>query len=92
VVFIASRYIGVRGEMVNGVETHGRKQGVKPRTIEHVEFVKMEPVARKKVLDLLLFSQVQVVDAPDLVAALDQSVAKVTADETGSAGDEISHG
>lgn len=51
----------------------------------------MEPLRGEEVLDVLFSPQVQIIDAPHLVAASRQGVAKMTANEAGAAGNQNPH-
>ena len=54
---------------------------------QHVELAEVEPLVTLQVLDVFDPAQVEVIDAPDFLAALDQRIAEVAADESRPAGD-----
>ena len=62
------------------------KSRVQGLPLQHVELAEVEAIVALQVLDVLDPAQVEVIDAPDLLAALDQRVAEVAADESRSAG------
>ena len=88
----AGRDVRVGGEMEHAVELRLGEQGAKPVAREHVLLEEMEGVRRLEMRDVAAAAEMQVVDAPHLVAAPDQAVAQMAADEAGAAGHERAHG
>src|SRR5262249_43986467 len=74
------------------VELRLGEQRIEPVAREHVLLEEVEGVRRFEMRDVAAAPEMQVVDAPHLVAELDQAVAQVAADEAGAAGYERAHG
>jgi len=90
-VVVSPGDVRIGGEMKDGFETRVGEQAVQRIAMQDVEFVEMKPVARAEMFDVLLAAEVQVIDAPHLVAARQQGVAEMAADEAGSARNQNPH-
>ena len=77
---------GRAGEVVDLVH-----RAVDGERLDDIGFQIREPSVRPKVGDVLRLAGNQVVDADDLVAALDQQIAEMRSDEPRSAGNERAH-
>ena len=90
-VLAAAGDVGVGGQVEDRVESGLGEQPVQGLPLQHVELAEVEPLVILQVLEVLDPAQVEVIDAPDFVAALDQRVAEVAADESRPAGHEYGH-
>jgi hypothetical protein len=86
------RNIGVRRQMKHAIEAGLAEQGAQARLVEHVELDETKGRPRFEMRDVAPSAQAQVVHAPDLLTAIEQPAAKMTADEFGAAGHQGSHG
>ena len=87
VVLAAAGDVGIGGQVENRVESGLGEQPVQGLPFQHVELAEVEPLVTLQVLDVFDPAQVEVIDAPDFLAALDERVAEVAADESRPAGD-----
>ena len=81
-----------QGERPRRNPPFAKSPSIAGRRIENVRLQEMKAVAGPQVLDVPHLAQVQIIDAPHFVAALDQGIAKMTADESGPARYQSSHG
>ena len=68
VVGVSQRDVRIGREVKDRLEARVGEQPVERLALEHVELVEMKPLARPQLLNVFFAAQVQVVDAPDLVA------------------------
>ena len=85
-VLAALRDVRIGGQVEDRVEAGLGEQPLQGLPLQHVELAEAEAIVALQVLDVLDPAQVEVIDAPDFLAALDQRVAEVAADESRSAG------
>src|ERR1700693_4824395 len=78
--------------MEDGVELSVGKERAERVALVRVLLEKMKPVRSFQVRDVAAAAEMQVVDAPHLVALGAQAIAQMTADEAGTAGHERAHG
>jgi hypothetical protein len=75
----------------HGVETRLAKQLRKCRSVENIKLNEAE-CWRRLMRNIAPSAQPQIIDAPNLFSPLDQTIAKMTANEASTTGYENSHG
>jgi hypothetical protein len=83
----AGRDVGIRRQVEHRVEVRLVEQRPERGFVEDIELDELKCRLVGKVRDIAAASQAQIVHAPDLLAPIEQAVAKMAADESGAAGD-----
>jgi hypothetical protein len=88
---------GLGGQVHHAVEALGREQRLHPGAVGHVQALEAKARLRRQpgqpgLLERRVVVVVEVVDADHLVAARQQALGHVHADEAGRAGDQDFHG